>query len=89
MPLSRRTFLALSGAAAGSRVVPSFAEQIDRAAWDGRSPLFVAAGIESYTASLTPTGAKSITDTLGSAFEIVRGDTFFQMLHATQGTSTS
>ncbi len=30
MSLSRRTFMALSGAAAGSRVVPSFAEQIER-----------------------------------------------------------
>ena len=59
------------------------------ATWDGRSPLFVAAGIESYTASLTPTGVRSIIDTLGPAFEIVRGDTFFQMLRATQGQSTS
>ncbi len=50
------------------------------AAWDGNSPLFVAAGIESFTASLTPTGVKQITDTLGSPFEVIRGDTFFELL---------
>ncbi len=55
------------------------------AAWDGKSPLFVAAGIESYTASLTPTGVKAITDTLGPSFEIVRGDTFFQLLRSMEG----
>ena len=54
------------------------------AGWDGNSPLFVAAGIESYTAELTPTGVTQITDTLGSEFEIVRGDTFFQMLSRMQ-----
>ncbi len=50
------------------------------ASWDGKSPLFVAAGIESYTAELTPTGVTQITDTLGPQFEIVRGDTFFELI---------
>jgi hypothetical protein len=31
-----------------------------------------------------PTGVKQITDTLGPQFQIVRGDTFFQMLRAPQ-----
>ena len=55
------------------------------AAWDGNSPLFVAAGIESYTAELTPTGVTQITSTLGPQFQIVRGDTFFQMLTPPKG----
>jgi hypothetical protein len=54
------------------------------AAWTGNSPLFVAVGIESFTASLTPTGVKQITDILGPQFQIVRGDTFFQMLRVPQ-----
>ncbi len=53
------------------------------AGWDGQAPLFVAAGIESYTAELTPTGVAEITKTLGPEFEIFRGDTFFQLLSAT------
>ncbi len=55
------------------------------AAWDGKSPLFVAAGIESFTASLTPTGVASLVSTLGPEFEILRGDSFFQLLQTTQG----
>ena len=51
-------------------------------AWDGKSPLLVAAGVESYTAELTPTGVLAITDTLGPQFEIVREDTFFQLLRS-------
>ena len=70
----------------GINDIPSGTTQLAQiaAAWDGKSPLFVAAGIESFTASLTPTGVKSLTDTLTPAFEIIRGDTFFQMLRATQ-----
>ncbi len=52
------------------------------AAWDGSAPLFVAAGLESW--NMLPTDAKTLADSLGSQFEIVRGDTFFQMLRATQ-----
>ena len=58
------------------------------AAWDGESPLFVAAGIESFTASLTPTGVKSITDALGAHFEVLRGDTFFELLRSTERSET-
>lgn len=71
----------------GINDIPSGTTQLAQiaAAWDGKSPLFVAAGIESFTASLTPTGVKSLTDTLAPVFEIVRGDTFFQMLRAMRG----
>ncbi len=55
------------------------------AGWDGKSPLFVAAGIESFTASLTPTGVAQLVSTLGPEFEILRGDSFFQLLQTTQG----
>jgi hypothetical protein len=33
---------------------------------------------------MTPTDAKKLVVSLGSEFEVVRGDTFFQMLRATQ-----
>lgn len=52
------------------------------AAWSGTAPLFVAAGLESW--NMTPTDAKNLVDSLGSQFQVVRGDTFFQMLRATQ-----
>jgi hypothetical protein len=55
------------------------------AAWNGAAPLFVAAGLESW--NMTPTDAKNLVDSLGSQFQVVRGDTFFQMLRATQTKS--
>jgi hypothetical protein len=36
---------------------------------------------------MTPTDAKNLVDSLGSQFQVVRGDTFFQMLRATQTKS--
>jgi hypothetical protein len=55
------------------------------AAWDGSAPLFVAAGLESW--NMTPTDAKNLVASLGPEFQVVRGDTFFQMLRAWQKTS--
>lgn len=55
------------------------------AAWDGTAPLFVAAGLESW--NMTPTDAKNLVASLGSDFQVVRGDTFFQMLRAAQKKS--
>jgi hypothetical protein len=55
------------------------------ASWDGSAPLFVAAGLESW--NMTPTDAKNLVASLGPEFQVVRGDTFFQMLRATQKTS--
>jgi hypothetical protein len=52
------------------------------AAWSGTAPMFVAAGLESW--NMMPTDAKNLVDSLGSQFQVVRGDTFFQMLRATQ-----
>jgi hypothetical protein len=52
------------------------------AAWSGTAPLFVAAGLESW--NMTPTDAKNLVDSLGPQFQVVRGDTFFQILRATQ-----
>ena len=75
------TLLGINNIAGGQQQLAQIA-----AAWDGKSPLFVAAGIESYTAELTPTGVMQITDTLGPQFEVVRGDTFFQLLRSTQST---
>jgi hypothetical protein len=55
------------------------------AAWDGTAPLFVAAGLESW--NMTPTDAKNLVASLSPDFQVVRGDTFFQMLRATQKKS--
>jgi GxGYxYP putative glycoside hydrolase C-terminal domain len=46
-------------------------------AWDGESPLFVAAGLLSW--NMTPTDANALANSLGSEFEIVRGDVFFKL----------
>jgi hypothetical protein len=51
-------------------------------AWDGKSPLFVAAGLESW--NITPTDANTLASSLGSEFEIVRGDVFFRLYRAMQ-----
>jgi hypothetical protein len=42
----------------------------------------VAAGLESW--NMTPTDAKNLVASLSPDFQVVRGDTFFQMLRATQ-----
>ena len=75
MPLA--TLLGVNDLASGQTLLPQAA-----AAWDGTKPLFIAAGLESW--NMTPTDAKTLADSLGPNFEIVRGDTFFQMLRATQ-----
>lgn len=56
-------------------------------AWDGKSPLFVAAGLESW--NMTPTDANTLANGLGTDFEIVRGDVFFQLYKALQAQSKS
>lgn len=53
--------------------------------WDGTAPLFVAAGLESW--NMTPTDAKNLVALISPDFQVVRGDTFFQMLRATQNKS--
>ena len=71
------TLLGVNDVTAGETALAQIA-----AAWDGKSSLFVAAGIESF--GLSPTDAKTIAASLGAQFEVVRGDTFFQLLRSTQ-----
>lgn len=51
-------------------------------AWDGAAPLFVAAGLESW--NITPSDAKTLAASLGSEFQILRPDAFFQLFRASQ-----
>ena len=50
--------------------------------WNGTAPLFVAAGLESW--NITPSDAKTLADSLGSQFEVVRPDVFFRLFRASQ-----
>lgn len=50
--------------------------------WDGNAPLFVAMGLESW--NITPSDAKTLAASLGSEFQIVRPDVFFQLFRASQ-----
>ena len=74
MPLA--TLLGVNDLASGQTELTQVA-----AAWDGTAPLFVAAGLESW--NMTPTDAKNLVNSLSSQFQVVRGDTFFQMLRST------
>jgi hypothetical protein len=47
------------------------------ASWSGTSPLFIAAGLESW--NMAPSDAKTLVASLGSQFEVVRPDVFFQL----------
>ena len=47
------------------------------ASWNGTSPLFVAAGLESW--NMTPSDAETMVVALGSQFEVVRPDVFFKL----------
>ena len=78
MPLA--TLMGVNDAASGQTQLAQVA-----ASWDGSAPLFVAAGLESW--NMTPTDAKNLVESLGPQFQVVRGDTFFQMLRATQKKS--
>lgn len=46
--------------------------------WSGTSPLFVAAGLESW--NMMPSDAKTLVASLGSQFEVVRPDVFFKLM---------
>jgi hypothetical protein len=78
MPLA--TLLGVNDLASGQTELAQIATS-----WNGTSPLFVAAGLESW--NMMPTDAKTLVDSLGSQFEVVRGDTFFQLLRGTQKKS--
>ncbi|HVJ08751.1 MAG TPA: GxGYxYP domain-containing protein [Acidisarcina sp.] len=67
------TLLGVNDTNSGTSALSSIA-----AGWDGTSPLFVAAGLESW--NMTPTDAKNLVNSLGSEFEVVRPDVFFQLI---------
>ncbi len=52
------------------------------ASWIGTGPLFVAAGLESW--NMMPSDAKTLVDSLGSQFEVVRPDVFFELIRQSQ-----
>ncbi len=53
------------------------------AEWDGNSPLFISLGMLSW--SLTPSDVEEIVDSLGSEYEIVRGDQYFELIREANG----
>ncbi|MBO0857801.1 MAG: hypothetical protein J2P21_04960 [Chloracidobacterium sp.] len=69
------TLLGVNNLADGQRLLAGLSQ-----AWNGESPLFVAAGLESW--NITPTDANTLANSLGSEFEIVRGDVFFKLYRA-------
>lgn len=70
LPLA--TLLGVNDAPSGTTELTSVAS-----GWNGQSPLFVAAGLESW--NMTPTDAKTLVDAVGSQFEVVRPDVFFAL----------
>lgn len=66
------TLMGVNDLASGQRQLADVSQ-----AWDGQSPLFVAAGLGAW--NMTPTDANALASSLGSEFEIVRGDVFFKL----------
>jgi GxGYxYP putative glycoside hydrolase C-terminal domain/GxGYxY sequence motif in domain of unknown function N-terminal len=75
LPLA--TLLGVNDANSGTTTLTSIGSQ-----WNGESPLFIAAGLESW--NMTPTDAKTLVDSLGPEFEVVRGDVFFDLFNESQ-----
>lgn len=67
------TLLGVEEASSGITQLASIAQS-----WNGTSPLFVAAGLESW--NMMPADAKTLVNSIGSQFEVVRPDVFFQLL---------
>ena len=53
--------------------------------WDGSSPSFVALGM--LVGNITPTDVSSAASSLGTQYEIVRADVFFELIRQTLGLS--
>lgn len=51
--------------------------------WNGASPLFVALGVLAW--NLAPTDVNSLVSSLGSQYEVVRADVFFELLRKSLG----
>lgn len=45
--------------------------------WDGNSPLFLSIGVLAW--NTTPTDLKTVTDSLGSQYKVIRADQFFDL----------
>jgi hypothetical protein len=73
------TLLGVNDAPSGITELASIA-----ASWNGTSPLFVAAGLESW--NMMPADAKILVASLGSQFEVVRPDVFFKLILDSQGS---
>jgi hypothetical protein len=71
------TLLAVNDVASGQTELAAVAQT-----WDGKSPMFVAAGVESW--NVTPTDVNTLVNSLGADFEVVRGDIFFQLFRDSQ-----
>ena len=74
------TLLAVNDASSGVSELAAVA-----AGWSGTSPLFVAAGLESW--NMMPADAITVANSLGSQFELLRPDVFFQLSHLALGKS--
>jgi len=74
------TLLAVNDAASGITELAAIANS-----WSGTSPLFVAAGLESW--NMMPADAQTLVSSLGSQFEVVRPDVFFQLMGKALATS--
>jgi hypothetical protein len=74
------TLLAVNDAPSGVSELASVA-----ASWSGTSPLFVAAGLESW--NMMPADAITVSNSLGSQFELLRPDMFFQLARIALGKS--
>lgn len=53
--------------------------------WNGSSPLFVAIGVLAW--NMAPTDVNNLVASLGSQYEVVRADIFFELLRQTLGNS--
>ncbi|HEY1986141.1 MAG TPA: GxGYxYP domain-containing protein [Terracidiphilus sp.] len=72
------TLLGVNDAPSGLAELTSIAQS-----WNGAAPLFVASGLESW--NMMPSDAKTLVDSLGTQFEVVRPDVFFKLLLQAQG----
>ena len=72
------TLLGVNDAPSGISELAAIAQS-----WTGTSPLFVAAGLESW--NMMPSDAKTLVNSIGTQFEVVRPDVWFQLLLQSQG----
>jgi hypothetical protein len=74
------TLLGVNDTSSGTPALAAIASN-----WGGTSPLFVAAGLESW--NMMPADAQTLVNSLGSQFEVVRPDVFFQLMQVALGKS--